>query len=244
MEPCLQPLIMGSMVDGAWAEYIAVPTSCLVAVPDHLPIEQAAILADAVATPFAGLLERSQLRAGESVGLWGIGGLGTHAVQIARMVGATPIIAVDPDEAARGRALDLGADHALDPGAVDVKAQVMRLTDGQGLDLAVDLAGLGGSLAQAASCLAIRGRVVMIGLGPEPVQLEGPGFYLGVAQQSLLGHLGYSKLDLERLVRLVATGRLDLSRSISDVLPLEDVAEGVERLVTKKGHPVRILVKP
>ena len=106
---------MGFAFDGAWAEYVVVPWQALVAVPDHVAIEQAAILADAVSTPYAGLTDRAGLRRGESVGIWGIGGLGVHAVMIARMVGASPIIALDPSEAARQRALDRGADHALDP---------------------------------------------------------------------------------------------------------------------------------
>lgn len=85
---CLAPQIMGFAYDGAWAEYVVVPWQALTAVPDHVPIEQAAILADAVSTPYAGLTDRAGLRQGESIGLWGIGGLGVHAVIIARLVGA------------------------------------------------------------------------------------------------------------------------------------------------------------
>ena len=101
------------------------PWQAVVEVPDDVPLEQAAILADAVATPYAGLTERGGLRQGESVGLWGIGGLGVHAVQIARMVGAAPIIALDPLPAARDRALEFGADHALDPTADGVEQEVL-----------------------------------------------------------------------------------------------------------------------
>ncbi len=240
---CLDFRIMGFHYDGAWAEYVVVPYTCLTPIPDHLPFEQAAILADAVSTPYAGLVDRGRLRPGEAVGLWGIGGLGAHAVQIARMVGAAPIVAVDTLAAARERALALGADHALDPAADDVVAEVRRLTGGRGLDLAVDLVGANAVLAQAAACLGRHGRVVMIGLSPEPIQL-GRGVAFGLRSQSLLGHLGYRKRHLDQLVELVALGRLDVSGSVSGVMPLEEVARGVERLANKEGNPIRLVVLP
>ncbi|HEX8696081.1 MAG TPA: zinc-binding dehydrogenase [Longimicrobium sp.] len=240
---CLKFQIMGFDYDGAWAELVVVPHTSLSAVPEHIPFEQAAILADAVSTPYAGLVDRGGLRPGESVGLWGIGGLGVHAVQIARMAGAALVVAVDPLPAARERALERGADHALDPAVDDVVARVHELTGGRRLDLAVDLVGANAVLAQAAECVGRNGRVVMIGLSPEPIRL-GPGVGFGVRSQSLLGHLGYRKRHLDQLVDLVARGRLDVSRSVSDVLPLEDVARGVERLMRKEGNPIRLVVRP
>jgi D-arabinose 1-dehydrogenase-like Zn-dependent alcohol dehydrogenase len=240
---CLDFRIMGFDYDGAWAEYIVVPFTSLTPIPDGLPFEQAAILADAVSTPYAGLLDTGRLRPGESVGLWGIGGLGVHAVQIARMAGAAPIIAVDPLESARERALERGADHALDPNADDVPARVRELTGGRGLDLAVDLVGANAVLAQASKCLGRHGRAVMVGLSPERILL-GPGVGFGVASQSLLGHLGYHKRHLDQLVELVSRGRLDVSRSVTEVMPLEEVARGVERLMKKEGNPIRLVVRP
>jgi len=244
MDECLQFEIMGFSFDGAWAQYVVVPAMAMTSVPDDLPFEQAAILADAVSTPYAGLTERAQLKRGESVGLWGIGGLGVHAVQIARMVGATPIVAIDPLPAARERALELGADFALDPTADDVPAEIQRLTDGLGLDLAVDLVGANAVLAQGSQCIGRFGRLLMVGLSLDPVALPGPGVFFGIQSQSLLGHLGYQKRHLDELVRLVTTGRLDVSGSVSDVLPLEDIVDGVRRLATKDGDPIRLVVRP
>lgn len=240
---CLRMEIMGAQFDGAWAEYVAVPYTSLAAVPDGIPFEQAAILADAVSTPFAGLVDRAALRAGESVGIWGVGGLGVHAVQIARMVGASPIVAVDPLPAARERALAAGADAALDPTRDDILARVLQLTGGVGLDVSADLVGANAVLAQAARCTGVRGRVIMIGVSMEHVQL-GPGLFFALQQQTLLGHLGYRKSHLDQLVALLANGRLDVSRSISDVLPLAEAARGVEMLSHKIGDPVRLVLTP
>jgi D-arabinose 1-dehydrogenase-like Zn-dependent alcohol dehydrogenase len=240
---CLDFKIMGFDFDGAWAEYIVVPYTSLTRIPETMPFPQAAILADAVSTPYAGLIDRGQLRPGESVGLWGIGGLGVHAVQIARMAGAAPIVAVDPLAEARTRALEHGADYAFDPAVDDVVTRVREVTAGRRLDLAVDLVGANAVLAQAAECIGRHGRVVMIGLSPEPVRL-GAGVNFGVRSQSLLGHLGYHKRHLDQLVELVARGRLDVSASISGLLPLEEVARGVERLARKEGNPIRLVVEP
>ena len=243
LDECQNLEVMGFHYDGAWADYVVVPYYAVTAVPDGVPVEQAAILADAVATPYAALSDRASLRPGESVGLWGIGGLGTHAVQIARLLGAGLIVAVDPLESARKRALDLGADVALDPLEQDVLAEITALTSGDKLDVAVDLVGANAVLKQAVHCLGTRGRAVMVGLSLEHLEL-GPGILLGVQSQSILGHLGYGKKHLDQLVTLLARGRLDLSRSISDVLPLEDVADGVDRLADKRGDPVRLIVRP
>lgn len=243
LERCSSIQVMGFSYDGAWAEYVAVPSFVLTPLPEWLPFEQAAILADAVSTPYAGLIGRAQLTAGESIGLWGIGGLGVHAVQIARLVGAAPIVAIDPLPAARERALLAGADHALDALAPDLLEQLRELTAGEGLDVAVDLVGSNAVLAQAASSLGRFGRVVMIGLSLDPIEL-GMGALFGVSSHSLLGHIGYSKADLDRVVDLVARKRLDVSSSISAVLPLAEVAAGVEQLRSKTGNPIRLVITP
>ncbi|MFG2563694.1 zinc-binding dehydrogenase [Streptomyces sp. NPDC048496] len=243
-QTCLAPQVMGQNWDGAWAEYVTTPYKTLVEVPDSVPIEQAAICADAVATPFSGLVDRGALRPGETVGVWGVGGLGVHAVQIARLAGASLIIAVDTLDAACQRALETGADHALNPRTADVREEVLRLTDGEGLELAAELSGANSALGQAVSCLGRYGRAVMIGMSQEPIHLTENTILFGWYNHSVLGHDGYTTRHLTQLMRLLASGRLDLSRSVSDVLPLEDIALGVERLRNKEGNPVRIVVKP
>lgn len=242
-EECLTFEIMGFSYDGAWAQFVVVPAQTLTSVPDGLDFPQAAILADAVSTPYAAITARADVRPGESVGLWGIGGLGVHAVQIARMVGASPIIAVDPLASARERALALGADVALDPRGEDVVERIRELTGGEMLDAAFDLYGANAVLAQTVAALGRGGRAVMVGLSLDEISV-GPGLFFGLLGQSLLGHLGYQKKHLDELVQLVTTGRLDVSGSVSGLMPLEDVADGVAQLQGKTGNPVRLVVQP
>jgi D-arabinose 1-dehydrogenase-like Zn-dependent alcohol dehydrogenase len=242
VDDCDDIQIMAFHYDGAWAEYVAVPAAMLVRVPEAIPLEQAAVLADAVSTPY-GALETAQLRPAEAVGVWGLGGLGTHLVQLARMCGASPVVALDPLPAARERALALGADFALDPGEEETLRRIKEITGGEGLRVAFDCVGREAAFAQADLALGPRGRLILIGMSPDTFSI-GPQMRLVSRRRTVLGHTGYRMRHLRELVELVARGRLDVSGSVSEVLPLEDVAEGVRRLREHEGNPIRILLRP
>jgi D-arabinose 1-dehydrogenase-like Zn-dependent alcohol dehydrogenase len=240
---CSRFQIMGFAYDGAWAEYIAVPWSSLCAIPDHLPFPQAAILADAVSTPFAGLSDRGALRAGESVGLWALAGSACTPCR-SRACSArrrswrltrcrTPAKGRWPPEPTWRSIPNM---TTCGHGCSRSRAAAASISR-------VDLFGANQVLAEGVGCLARHGRMVMIGLSHDPIQL-GPGVVFGVQSHALLGHLGYTKPQLDRLVELVSYGRLDVSRSISDLMPLADVARGVERLARKEGNPIRLVVEP
>jgi len=243
LEACLQPRILGVDYHGGFAEYLTFPVHSLVRLPDGIPFEQGAILADAVGTPFHAVVVRGALRAGERVAIFGVGGLGTHAVQIARLAGAGEIIAVDVLPGALARAKTLGADHLVDARREDAPRRIRELTGGEGVDLAVELVGRPATIAAAEACLARGGRAVLVGIGAEPITVL-PTAVFSVFSHGLLGSLGYRREDVTRLVRLVAGGRLDLSGSISARLPLAAINEGVRRLEEKIDDPVRIMICP
>ena len=238
---CQVPLTMGVDYDGAWAEYVVVPAVACASLPESISFEIGAILADCVATPFGAVVETGAVRAGERVAIFGAGGLGTHAIMLARLSGAGFVAVVDPSKSARERALRVGADVAFDPdGAV---AAIKAATGGEGVDVAFDFAGIPAALKGAVASLAHSGRAVVVGVGGEPIRL-GPSILFAFMHTKLLGHYGYSMRHLEQLTRLVAGGRLDLSGSITAKLPLEDAAEAVDMLATKRGDPVRLLLVP
>ncbi|WP_406345701.1 zinc-binding dehydrogenase [Streptomyces sp. NBC_00648] len=243
IDDCERVQIMAFDYDGAWAEYVLVPVAALVRVPDSVPLERAAILADAVSTPYAAVIDTAAVRPAESVGVWGLGGIGTHALQAARLAGAAPVIGLDPLPAARERALELGADHTVDPTAEDALDRIAELTGGRGLKVAIDAVGRAGTIAQANRALGHRGRLVLVGMSMDRVEL-GPLAAFTRDRHSVTGHLGYRKEHIEQLVDLVAAGRLDISRSISAELPLSEIAEGVRRLEHKEGNPIRIVIRP
>ena len=229
--------------DGGWAQYALATADTLVAVPDELPLEQACIVPDAVSTPWASITSTAQVRPAQPVGVWGIGGLGAHAVQLLRLAGAAPIIAVDPVESARSRALEFGADLALDPLADDLGERVRAATGGAGLAFAFDFAGVAAVREQAVRTLAPGGALVLVGLTDQPLTITN-GTQFSYFGQRVLGHYGSEPAHVLQLVELVRHHRLDLSRSVSDTLPLTDAAAGVERLTRKEGNPIRLVLQP
>jgi len=236
-------LTRGVDYDGGWAEFALATMHTLVPIPDDLPFEQAAIIPDAVSTPWAAITATAAVRPTEPVGVWGIGGLGAHAVQLLRLVGAAPILAVDPLHAARERALDFGADLALDPVDPALRQRVLEATGGTGLAAAFDFAGVAAVREQAVRCLGRNGRLVLVGLTDQPLVVDD-GTVFSYLQQKILGHYGSVPEHVEQLVALIRFGRLDISRSVSDVVPLADAAEAVDRLHRKGGNPVRLILRP
>lgn len=236
-------LTRGVDYDGGWAEYALANIGTLVPIPDELPFEQAAIIPDAVSTPWAAITTTGQVRAGEPVGVWGLGGLGVHAVQLLRLVGAAPIIGIDPLPQARDRALSFGADLALDPAGTELPTRIRDATAGRGLAAAFDFAGVGAVREQAIQCLGAGGRLVLVGLTPEPLTITNSPM-ISFYQQQIRGHYGSGPEDVGVLVGLAGHGRLDFARSVSDVLPLAEAAQAVQRLERKEGNPVRLILRP
>jgi threonine dehydrogenase-like Zn-dependent dehydrogenase len=242
-EPCLAGRTRGVDYDGGWAEYALATHHTLVAIPDTLPFEQAAIVPDAVSTPWGAVAGTGRAEPGRPAGVWGAGGLGVHAIQLLRLLGAAPIVAVDPLEAARERALAFGADFAFDPADPHFGEQVSAVTGGAGLDVAYDMAGVAAVREQAVRCLSRHGRLVLVGLTPEPLTLAN-SIMLSVRGQRVLGHYGSAPGDVERLVDLTRYGRLDLSRSVSATMPLSEAPAAVRALVDKTGNPIRLILVP
>ena len=157
------------------------------------------------------------------------------------MSGASFIAAVDPRPGALERAKVLGADLAVRPdGAV---AAIREATRGEGVDVACDFVGANDVLKAAVASLAKYGRAVVVGVSGERISL-GPSILFAVFGTKLLGSYGYRRAHLETLVDLVASGRLDLSGSISARLPMEQAEEAVRMLRQKENDPVRILLTP
>ncbi|MFJ4677573.1 MULTISPECIES: zinc-binding dehydrogenase [unclassified Kitasatospora] len=229
--------------DGGWAEYALARTDTLFRLPDTIPFEQGSIIPDAVSTPWGAVTTTGGVRPAEPVGVWGVGGLGAHGVQLLRAIGANPIVAVDPAPAARERALAFGADLALDSADPELAAKIGAATGGAGLSAAFDFAGVPAVREQALKVLGAHGRLVLVGLTDQPLTVRD-SIRFSYLQQRILGHYGSEENAVPQLIALAAGGRLDFSRSVSEVLPLERAAEAVERLHSKQGDPIRLILKP
>ncbi|WP_380281750.1 zinc-binding dehydrogenase [Kitasatospora purpeofusca] len=236
-------LTRGVDYDGGWAEYALATVETLVPIPDELPFEQACFIPDAVSTPWAAITGTGAVRPAEAVGVWGVGGLGAHGVQLLRAVGAHPIVAVDPLPAARERALAFGADAALDPGDPEFAELLRAATRGRPLAAAFDFAGVAPVREQAMATLGEHGRLVLVGLTNQPLTVTN-GTLVSYLRQQIRGHYGSEGKDVVDLVDLVRGGRLEFSRSVSGSFPLARAAEAVEALEQKKGNPIRLVLTP
>ncbi|MCH7743748.1 MAG: zinc-binding dehydrogenase [Proteobacteria bacterium] len=240
---CESAKVYGMIRDGALAEYVTAPIWSVVRIPDSVSFEQAAIVTDGVSTPFHALRSRGELKAGESVAVVGCGGLGTHAILLARMMGAGFIVAIDTQEAARSRALELGADLAIDPTGEPGARKTVHQYLGGGVDISLEFVGRANSVNTAISVLGTGGRTVVVGVGMESPQLPPLVRFVG-REYSVIGSFGMDKRDIEDLLTLVARKRLDLSRSISGRYPLLGVNEALHRLASRNTDVVRLVVNP
>jgi 2-desacetyl-2-hydroxyethyl bacteriochlorophyllide A dehydrogenase len=238
---CTRTKVLGMHMDGAFADYVAVPARNMVRVPDNVSMGEAAIMTDAVATPWHAVTRRGQVRPGETVAVFGCGGLGMNAVQICRLAGAANVIAVDFSDVALERALEAGADAAVKAGGEKTYRDVMAANNGQGVDVAFEFAGVNAAIDQAVRSLRRGGRAVVVGIGPEPINVSPP-FYFVYNDLTLIGSFGSDTADLAELMGLAGRGRLNLTASISSVISLDQVNQGLADLESKTGHPVRIVV--
>lgn len=234
---------MGLDYDGGWADYIVVPQQSVVAIPENLPFDQACIIPDALSTPWAAISHTAKVRAGQSAAVWGVGGLGLHAVLLLRMIGAAPIIAVDVMSAARERAIDRGADYALDPTDSNFAKQFLALTGERGIDRAFDFAGFPGVNEQIMPLLGTNGSLTITGMSGKPIAIED-SISLIRNRLTIHGHYGYLPPHVEELVRLVGWDRLDISKSVSAHIPLDQADQAVRRLRDKVGDPIRLVLIP
>lgn len=222
--------------DGGYAEYVVTKASLIVKIPDSLPFEEAAIIPDAVSTPWAAISTTAKIQSGETAAVFGVGGLGIHAVQLLKMIGCSKVIAIDPLPEARARALEMGADFAFDPADEELKKH-------RGLNAAFDFAGVSAVRKQALSILGEAGRLVIVGIANEPITIPNDMAFTYMRTQ-ILGHYGSEPHHTKELVEFIENGKLNLSKSISEVLPLSDAALALEKLEKKIGNPIRIVLKP
>lgn len=239
---CLNRRCIGIQADGALAEYLCVPAENLTPLPDNVPFEQGAIITDAVATPFHALTAVGRLTIGETVAIFGCGGLGIHGVQLARLMGASQVIAVDVRDSVLEGAKEVGADLTINAARDNAAQAILDATSG-GVDLAVELVGMQVTIASAVESLRVGGRAVVAGLGPDPITTLPPTQFVR-NEAALLGSYGFTISEIATLMNLCATGRLDLSGSVTEVLPLSAVNDALQTLHDKSKDIVRQVIRP
>jgi len=167
---------IGAAIDGGYAQYAALPERNMVPIPDGVSYVDAAVASDAIATPYHACHKEARLGPGDSVLIVGAGGgVGIHMVQMARLCGAR-VLAADIGDDKLALAKSMGADEVIDARKAKLPDAVKALTNGLGVDAAIDIVASRATLEAALQSLAVGGRLVIIGAQPQPVYGIEPGF--------------------------------------------------------------------
>jgi 2-desacetyl-2-hydroxyethyl bacteriochlorophyllide A dehydrogenase len=239
---CVEGKMLGKHCDGGYAEFIAVPARNAVLLPDQIPFEQGATLMCSSSTSFHAL-RKARLQPGETVAVFGAGGLGMSAIQLAMACGAIRVFAVDINAHKLQLAEGYGA-VPVNAGQDDPVAQIRRLTGGRGVDVALEVIGLKTTMEQAVQSLAILGRAVMVGIADEPLAIDSYPQLLG-KEAEVIGSADHLLWELPILIQFVRQGKLDLSRVITRTVPLEAGAiNAAMDELEQFGDKVRTVITP
>lgn len=226
----------------AFSDRAIVSEASCVKVSPSIPLEEAALLGCAVVTGVGAVLNTGGLRLGQSCGVFGLGGVGLAALLGARAGGARQIVAVDISTSKLEKALDLGADHAVNAADPDAAEQILDLTHG-GLDLAVEIAGVAAALQLAYDTTRRGGVTVTAGLPHPSAELAIPISVFTASEKTVKGSFMGSCVparDIPRYGEMMVSGRLPIQQLLTHRMPLEDINTGFERLAA--GEALRQLV--
>ncbi len=222
---------IGRDCDGGYAEFVKLPARNFIKLPDSLDYKarpaEAGVISDAVATPLK-VLKRARIRAGETVAVFGAGGgLGIHQVMMAQWARAR-VIAVEVRSEKFDACRQAGADEVVDASSGNVAEALLDLTNGRGVDVAIDYVSVTATLQAGAQALGKRGRLVTLGGAGQAFQADARTMLQ--KEQDLLGSRYVSRADIVAALDLV--GRGEIRPLVTDIRPLEE-AEALHEAVEK-----------
>jgi alcohol dehydrogenase len=235
----------GNTINGAQADYLVVPyaQANLAKVPEALTDEQVVLLADIASTGFSGA-ESAGVRIGDSVVVFAQGPIGLCATAGAKLMGAALVIGVDGDPSRQSMALRMGADIVLDPAAIDVVAEVKRVTNG-GADVAIEALGLPETFESALRSIRPGGTLSSLGVYSGKVQMPYDAFAAGLGDHTIVTTLcPGGKERMERLMRMVSSGRFDPTPLITHRFQLEDINEAYRIFSNRLDGVLKVAIRP
>jgi alcohol dehydrogenase len=235
----------GNTIDGAQAEYLLVPSAQanLATIPAGLADEQVVLCADIASTGLSGA-ESGNIRPGDAVVVLAQGPIGLCATAGARLMGAGLVIGVDGDENRLAMARRMGADVTLDHRAVDVVAEVKRLTGG-GADVSIEALGTPQTFEAALRCLRPGGTLSSLGVYSGKLDVPYDAFAAGLGDHRIVTTLcPGGKERMRRLMSLVEHGRLDLTPLLTHTFSLERIKDGYELFGARRDGVLKVAVRP
>jgi len=226
---------VGAAIDGGYAEYVKLPEENLLPIPDELSFEEAAIIPDAIGTPLHALRERAQVRPPDTVIVVGAGGgVGIHAVQMAKLCGGW-VIAVDTSDEKLAKTRELGADAVINDSKEDFVEKAKRLTGGKGVDVVIDFVCTTDTLNKGIRSLDRGGRLICMAEGrtdPGEATLAVPPGYIVYNELVLTGSRCITKQELAESIEVVRQGRI--KPVITQKFSLEEVEQAHKLLDERK----------
>ena len=233
---CATGRMLGNSVDGGFAEFVTAPARDAFPIAPEVPLEEACVIADALTTAFHAVTRRARIEAGETVVVYGCGGLGLSVVQVCALVGAR-VVAVDVDPRKLALAVEFGASAVIDARDGDPSKRVRRETGG-GADAAIEAIGLPKTQEQAVASLRAGGRLVLLGYASESMAL--PAGRVTYRELTVIGTLGCRPVDFPVVLGLVQRGKLRVAPLVTHRHTLDRVNDGLDAL--RRGDGVRHIV--
>jgi propanol-preferring alcohol dehydrogenase len=228
---------VGFELDGGYAQYIKIPAYNFCKYNANIPSEKMAILPDAIATSYHALKTLANVKVGQTLLIVGIGGLGIHAVQIAKTMGAV-VFGVDKKRTSLDMALSYGADYVINPIDANPYDQIMDLTHGKGVDIVIEIVGINDTLKWSLPSLKRGGCLVLIGYDPIN-QISINGMNMHYNEWSIRGSRVSTKQELMEVISLVEQGVV--KPIVVKTIPLEEVNAGLEE-IKKEENVGRIVL--
>jgi alcohol dehydrogenase len=234
----------GNTIDGAQAEYLLVPDAMvnLALIPDALSDEQVLMCPDIMSTGFSGA-ERGKVRIGDSVAVFAQGPIGLCATAGARLMGATTIIGVDSIPARMEIARQMGADHVVDFTQCDPVAEIMRLTDGRGVDVAIEALGKQQTFEAALRVLRPGGTLSSLGVYSGDLTIPLGAFAAGLGDHKIVTTLcPGGKERMGRLMDVIASHRLDTRPLVTHRFVLDDIEAAYAPFANQRDGVLKIAI--
>lgn len=235
----------GNTINGAQAEYLLVPNAQanLAKIPDELSDEQVILLADIASTGFSGA-ESGGIKIGDAVVVFAQGPIGLCATAGARLMGASLVIGVDGDDTRLAMSKTMGADVVLDYRAVDVVAEVKRLTGG-GADVTIESLGTQGTFENALRSLRPGGTLSSLGVYSGKLQMPYDAFAAGLGDHRIVTTLcPGGKERMRRLMETVRHGRVDLTPLLTHTFALDDITDAYALFGDRKDGVLKVAIRP
>jgi D-arabinose 1-dehydrogenase-like Zn-dependent alcohol dehydrogenase len=239
---CRTAQMMGKQRNGGYAEFVVMPEGSVFRLPDEIPFTQGAIMMCSSATSLHAL-RKARMQPGERVAVFGVGGLGVSAIQLAHALGASTVFAVDINPHKLELASRLGA-VAIDARDINPAYVIQEVTGGHGVNVALELIGLPLTMQQAVRSLAIKGRAALVGITRESFPLA-PYDEVINKEAEIIGVSDHLAAELPELLDYARNRKLDLTDVVTRTVPLDAGAinDALNRL-EQFGDDVRAVVVP